>query len=99
MNNDNFKSSNRWLNDPVDNKNRKLDDRDIAIVKYAHSLLKRTLSESYAGIPESELPNLSPTEDSNLQWKRNKLIATFRSLSLELAKQNHKIATQSVSKF
>lgn len=88
----------RWLNDPVDNKNRKLDERDISIVKYANSLLKRTLSESYAGKPESELPNLSPTEDSSLQWKRNKLIATFRSLSLELAKHNHKIATHLVSK-
>lgn len=71
-----------------------MDSRDIAVMKFAKSLLKRTLSESYAGKPEPELL-ISPT-DSNPEEKTNKT-AFFRSLSLELAKHKNKIAAQLVS--
>lgn len=47
----------RWLDsDPPisDNGNNKLDARDEAMLSFANSLLKRTLSESYVGVPLTE---------------------------------------------
>ncbi|KFB51878.1 hypothetical protein ZHAS_00020035 [Anopheles sinensis] len=45
----------KWLEDPIStDKPKKLDARDEAVLKFANSLLKRTLSESFVGIPFTE---------------------------------------------
>lgn len=45
----------RWLEEPIStDKPKKLDARDEAVLKFANSLLKRTLSESFVGIPFTE---------------------------------------------
>lgn len=42
----------KWLDDPIIKDNCKdLDPRDAAVLKFASSLLKRTLSESFVGVP------------------------------------------------
>lgn len=90
----------RWLNDPLDNKDRKLDSRDKAVLKFADSLLKRALSESFLGEPieEAGLEEIADVDDTALtaQQKR-KMIANFRSLSMEVAKHKHMLAAQLVS--
>ena len=55
------------------------------MVRFASSVLKRALSESFAGVPVQEgEPLLFGTED----WQQNHKIAlAVRSLSLELARQ------------
>lgn len=74
--------------------------RDTVIIQFAGSLLKRTLSESFVGVPLSEgadgiedIPdNVSRSRKENL-----KLRMAVRSLSLELAKHKHKLAAQLIS--
>jgi hypothetical protein len=44
----------RWLDNPIDDKNRVLDTRDQAVLQFANSLLKRTLSETFVGVPLSD---------------------------------------------
>lgn len=79
---------------------KELDARDLAVVQFAGSLLKRTLSESFAGVPLME-----GGCDNNLGVisgganKRNKLILNAKSMSLELAKQKHRLAAQLVGHY
>ena len=60
--------------------------REKAVMQFAGNLLKRTLSESFVGIPlnEGELPEKS-------------VKVAARSLSLELARHKSKLAAQLVS--
>ncbi|XP_062565861.1 uncharacterized protein LOC134228095 isoform X2 [Armigeres subalbatus] len=45
----------KWLEEPISSeKPKKLDARDEAVLRFANSLLKRTLSESFVGIPFTE---------------------------------------------
>ncbi|XP_075235452.1 uncharacterized protein LOC142332733 isoform X2 [Lycorma delicatula] len=77
--------------------------RDIAVVQFAGSLLKRTLSESFVGVPMTEgdavhqrCDKLSRVNDPE-QRNNIKLSMAARSLSLELARHKHKLAAQLVS--
>lgn len=102
-----YEQFSRWLEDPILHTNeedtkRELDARDLAVVQFAGALLKRTLSESFAGVPLTDGVNVSAcnADESNMQDyinKKNKLILSARSLSLELARQKHKLAAQLVS--
>lgn len=93
--------------DNANKSGRQLDTRDEAIVSFAQSLLKRTLSESFVGMPLTDSACVSSTdslaaEESNrreFETRRNRLILNSRSLSLELQKQKHRIAAQLVSRF
>lgn len=103
INSDKFFSS-RWLDDPIlCDKTRELDPRDKAVLRFASSLLKRTLSESFVGVPltdgcvSSAGVSAEETSMQSYQQKRNKTILSARSLSLELAKHKHKLAAQLVS--
>lgn len=70
------------------------------MLKFADSLLKRALSESFLGEPieEAGLEEIADVDDTALtaQQKR-KMIANFRSLSMEVAKHKHMLAAQLVS--
>ncbi|XP_055540620.1 uncharacterized protein LOC129727142 isoform X2 [Wyeomyia smithii] len=45
----------KWLEEPINSdKPKKLDARDEAVLRFANSLLKRTLSESFVGMPLTE---------------------------------------------
>lgn len=66
--------------------NRELDPRDRAVVRFAGSLLKRALSESFAGVSVQE-GEPQPFIDTNDINQRHKLALAVRSLSLELARQ------------
>jgi len=60
-------------------------------------LLKRALSESFLGEPFDETEIEEPAQDAvSLQQKR-KMIMSFRSMSLELAKHKNLLASQLVS--
>ncbi|XP_076282609.1 uncharacterized protein LOC143210048 isoform X2 [Lasioglossum baleicum] len=86
----------KWLEDPIAaDESRELDARDRAVVRFAGSLLKRALSESFAGVPvqEGEPQPLIDSVDVN---QRHKLALAVRSLSLELARQKNR-RQQSVS--
>lgn len=90
----------KWLNDPLD-KGRKLDTRDKAVLKFADSLLKRALSESFLGEPigDPSLENMTNDGDGSLSiQQKRKMISNFRSLSLEFAKHKN-LASQLVRKF
>lgn len=91
----------KWLNDPLD-KGRKPDSRDKAVLKFADSLLKRALSESFLGelIDDASLESIPSDDDMalSIQQKR-KMISNFRSLSLEVAKHKNLLASQLVRKF
>lgn len=90
----------KWLNDPLDSKDRKLDSRDKAVLKFADSLLKRALSESFLGenIDDSSFENMSQDDDAVLTaHQKRKMISNFRSLSLEVAKHKNLLASQLVS--
>lgn len=77
----------KWLEDPIaEDENRELDARDRAVVRFAGSLLKRALSESFAGVPVQE-GEPQPFIDSTDINQRHKLALAVRSLSLELARQ------------
>ncbi|XP_076662626.1 uncharacterized protein LOC143365911 isoform X4 [Halictus rubicundus] len=80
----------KWLEDPIAaDESRELDARDRAVVRFAGSLLKRALSESFAGVPvqEGEPQPLIDSVDVN---QRHKLALAVRSLSLELARQKNR---------
>lgn len=50
-----YEQFSKWLDDPILKDNIKsLDPRDEAVLKFASSLLKRTLSESFVGVPLTE---------------------------------------------
>lgn len=91
----------KWLNDPLDSRDRKLDARDKAVLKFADSLLKRALSESFLGenIDEAVLENMVATEDygSLTTQQKRKVIRNFRSLSLEVAKHKNLLSIVGVS--
>lgn len=92
--------------DNANQSGRHLDTRDEAILSFAQSLLKRTLSESFVGMPLTDSACISSTdslaaEESSrreFETRRNRLILSSRSLSLELQKQKHRIAAQLVSR-
>lgn len=89
----------KWLSDPLDSKDRKLDSRDKAVLKYADSLLKRALSESFLGEPieDASLDDISQDDDAALSpQQKRKMIYNFRSLSLEVAKHKNQLASQLV---
>ena len=89
----------KWLNDPLDSKDRKLDSRDKAVLKFADSLLKRALSESFLGEPidDESFVEMTQDEDGSLPiQQRRKMISNFRSLSLEVAKHKNLLASQLV---
>lgn len=47
-----YEQFSKWLDDPILKENvDKLDPRDEAVLNFASSLLKRTLSESFVGVP------------------------------------------------
>lgn len=47
-----YEQFSKWLDDPIIKDNGKtLDARDEAVLTFASSLLKRTLSESFVGVP------------------------------------------------
>ncbi|XP_039765782.1 uncharacterized protein LOC120637822 isoform X2 [Pararge aegeria] len=95
-----YEQFNQWLNDPIvdkentENKNRELDSRDLAVIRFAGSLLKRTLSESMAsgtcnaGADAAELYG----RDSRDRMAPRSLALAARSLSLELARHRHRLA-------
>ncbi|XP_021705098.1 uncharacterized protein LOC5569294 isoform X1 [Aedes aegypti] len=90
----------KWLEEPISSeKPKKLDARDEAVLRFANSLLKRTLSESFVGIPftedgmsEEKSTETSATRSNGSQ--KEKVVLNVRSLSLELAKHKHKLAAQ-----
>jgi len=87
----------KWLEDPiVADESRELDARDRAVVRFAGSLLKRALSESFAGVPVQE-GEPQPFIDANDVNQQHKLALAVRSLSLELARQKNR-RQQSVSR-
>ncbi|CAH1954116.1 unnamed protein product [Acanthoscelides obtectus] len=93
----------KWLENPLleteKGTKRELDARELAVLKFAGSLLKRTLSESFAGVPvpmaEGCVTNTGCTED--FSTRKNKLVLNAKSLSLELARQKHRLASQLLS--
>ncbi|XP_063224061.1 uncharacterized protein LOC134531936 [Bacillus rossius redtenbacheri] len=86
----------RWLEDAErpGGQRRELSAREAAVVRFAGSLLKRTLSESFAGVPVAEPP--SPAWDAGRD-AGTRLATVARSLSLELARHKHRLAAQLVS--
>ncbi|XP_024937385.1 uncharacterized protein LOC107264243 isoform X2 [Cephus cinctus] len=91
-----YEQLSKWLEDPiVVDENRELDARDRAVVRFAGSLLKRALSESFAGVPVQE-GEPQPVHDSDDAQQRHKLALAVRSLSLELARHKNR-RQQSVS--
>ncbi|XP_061710719.1 uncharacterized protein LOC133520355 isoform X1 [Cydia pomonella] len=99
-----YEQFNNWLNDPIiDNEGgehkREMDSRDLAVIRFAGSLLKRTLSESVAGGPgagaagEAEAAELYPRDGRDRAAPRRLALAA-RSLSLELARHRHRLAAQ-----
>lgn len=95
-----------------------LDGRDLAVAAFASRLLKRTLSDSFAGVQlgdDHDAPHDHP-DDEDEDGKRPllagavasvsadggkrrhlKLVHIARSMSLELAKHKHRLASQLVS--
>lgn len=102
-----YEQFSKWLDDPIIKDNVKaLDPRDEAVLNFASSLLKRTLSESFVGVPLTEgciNTTCIPAEENSLQSyqdkQKNRQILNVRSLSLELAKHKHRLAAQLVSVF
>lgn len=85
-----YEQLSKWLEEPGDSdENREMDARDRAVVRFAGSLLKRALSESFAGVPVQE-GEPQPLIDSNDAHQRHKLALAVRSLSLELARQKNR---------
>ncbi|KAM3966526.1 uncharacterized protein ACR2FA_012063 isoform 2-T4 [Aphomia sociella] len=100
-----YEQFNQWLNDPIvdaesgEHKTRELDSRDLAVIRFAGSLLKRTLSESMAsgmgGVGEgaAEAAELYGRDVRDRAAPRRLALAA-RSLSLELARHRHRLAAQ-----
>ncbi|XP_011496990.1 PREDICTED: uncharacterized protein LOC105361492 [Ceratosolen solmsi marchali] len=83
-----YEQLSKWLEDPIllNSENRELNARDKAVVTFASSLLKRALSESFAGVPVQE-GEPQPFFNASDAHQRHKLALVVRSLSLELARQ------------
>lgn len=65
-----YEQFSKWLDDPIIKENVDiLDPRDEAVLNFASSLLKRTLSESYVGVPLTEGCISSACK---LTWQREK---------------------------
>lgn len=80
----------KWLKEPDSNRKPKLK-------KFAESLLKRTLSESYLG-EQIEEEDINLDEDANSNSRRKqKMISNCRSLSLEISRHRSLLAAQLVS--
>ncbi|KAI4465851.1 poly adp-ribose glycohydrolase [Holotrichia oblita] len=94
-----YEQFSKWLEHPVieveKGTKKELDGRDLAVVQFAGSLLKRTLSETFAGVPLTEggCENTLGVISSGAN-KKNKLILNAKSMSLELARQKHRLAAQ-----
>lgn len=75
--------------------------RDLAVMRFASSLLKRTLSDSFAGAVPAAVAGAAAEAaaggDDGDAPPRLRLAAVARSLSLELARHNHRLAAQLVS--
>lgn len=85
-----YEQLSKWLDDPIaSDENRELDARDRAVVQFAGSLLRRALSESFAGVPVQE-GEPQPLLGANDVQQKHKLALAVRSLSLELARQRNK---------
>lgn len=95
-----YEQFSKWLKDPIletdKETKRVLDQRDMAVLEFAGSLLKRTLSESFAGVELTEgcLNSISSNADDQSLVNKSKIILNARSLSLELARQRHRLAAQ-----
>ncbi|KAK7864330.1 hypothetical protein R5R35_009174 [Gryllus longicercus] len=91
----------RWLGETgaeAGGAERELDARDIAVVRFASSLLKRTLSDSFAGAPLLAEGAAGAAGDLDESARgAHRIAAVARSLSLELARHNHRLAAQLVS--
>ncbi|XP_068904914.1 uncharacterized protein [Tenebrio molitor] len=98
-----YEQFSRWLQNPIleteKGTKKELEGRELAVVQFAGSLLKRTLSESFAGVPVplAESADSSQNAEDYSTNKKNKLILSAKSLSLELARQKHKLAAQLIS--
>lgn len=79
----------KWLKEPDSTRKPK-------VIKFAESLLKRTLSESYLGEQIEEDINIDEDANSNSN-KKHKMISNFRSLSLEISRHKSLLAAQLVS--
>ncbi|CAG9575972.1 unnamed protein product [Danaus chrysippus] len=92
-----YEQFNQWLNDPIlqndnnENKTKELDSRDLAVIRFAGSLLKRTLSESMASGACADACELYG-RDVRERVPPRRLALAARSLSLELAKHRHRLA-------
>ncbi|XP_022909062.1 uncharacterized protein [Onthophagus taurus] len=96
-----YEQFSKWLEDPIietdKGTKKELEGRDLAVVQFAGSLLKRTLSESFAGVPFPDGCESLGLISTDFSTKKNKLILNAKSLSLELAKQKHRLAAQLLS--
>ncbi|KAJ8940164.1 hypothetical protein NQ318_019373 [Aromia moschata] len=98
-----YEQFSRWLENPLleteKGTKRELDARELAVVKFAGSILKRTLSESFAGVqvPLTEGCDVHSGGSDTFSTKKNKLVLNAKSLSLELARQKHRLAAQLLS--
>ncbi|KAG5866492.1 hypothetical protein JTB14_004014 [Gonioctena quinquepunctata] len=98
-----YEQFSRWLENPLleeteEGVKRELDAREVAVVRFAGSILKRTLSESFVGIPVPMTEGCDLNSGGNEYYtQRNKLVLNAKSLSLELARQKHKLAAQLLS--
>ncbi|KAJ8985511.1 hypothetical protein NQ317_015055 [Molorchus minor] len=94
-----YEQFSRWLENPLleteKETKRELDARELAVVRFAGSILKRTLSESFAGVPVPMTENCDNNSGNmDFKTKKNKLVLNAKSLSLELARQKHRLAAQ-----
>lgn len=99
-----YEQFSRWLHNPIleteKGTKKELEGRELAVVQFAGSLLKRTLSESFAGVPVPMADEGDEERGDNAERtnKKSKLVLSAKSLSLELARHKHKLAAQLVSK-
>lgn len=94
-----YEQFSKWMDKPIDNENMdEMEPRDEAVLNFANSLLKRTLSESFVGVQLSD--NCSHAEESLIESYQakhlNRQAINARSLSLEVARQKHQLAAQLV---
>lgn len=97
-----YEQFSKWLHDPIietdsgTKRKRELDTRDLAVLEFAGSLLKRTLSESFAGVPLTDGCDNDATANMNEYSRKEKIVLNAKSLSLELARHKHRLAAQLV---
>ncbi|XP_056636959.1 uncharacterized protein LOC130901183 isoform X2 [Diorhabda carinulata] len=95
-----YEQFSRWLECPLleieKGTKKELDARELAVVRFAGSILKRTLSESFVGVqvPMTETCDTNSGPNDEYSTKKNKLVLNAKSLSLELARQKHRLAAQ-----